>query len=400
MVSPIIIACDKSSSSQFVIAHYPGSVQALYEWTPDECTIEFYMHDLQPSIFESMHKDMPDLLVPPWCENNDAFVAYHRRLLESESVSRRLHLWIDLFFGEALTGQRAIAEKNVVIDAVLWSNGCQEECRGTCHSLFADPHVDEIHRTVSSIRTSRSRFVQLFSFPHPRKHSDLRKTVSVAFRTAFHQGDRDLDGDRASLPSNMHTTDFQSRKLRDATTIGLILKDCYTSARVIPPPAVEEAITNLLMGTLDLQQSLKCLASDGSSTKAFPFPQQLKHVYQLFSNAQSLTFERRKCESYFGSSESTSRSTDASQVLQLIQNAHCLEPLSTAGAGLVLHTILMPLKCNSFIENSTTLSSSFGDLFHNYMVVLARKFSGMFPVPLDNYSSQILAHFNFSLLSS
>ena len=141
-----------------------------------------------------MHSDMPNLLLPPWCENSDAFVAYHRRLLESESVSRRLHLWIDLFFGEALTGKRAIAEKNVVIDAILWSNGCQEKCRGTCHSLFSDSHVDEKHRTVSSIRTSRSRFVQLFSFPHPRKYSDLRKTVSVAFRTAFHQGDRDVGG--------------------------------------------------------------------------------------------------------------------------------------------------------------------------------------------------------------
>ena len=394
------LSSSKIFSSQFLIAHYPGSVQAIYEWTPDECTIEFYMHDLQPSIFESMHSDMPDLLLPPWCENSDAFVAYHRRLLESESVSRRLHLWIDLFFGEALTGKRAIAEKNVVIDAVLWSNGCQEECRGTCHSLFADPHVDEMHWTVSSIRTSRSRFVQLFSFPHPRKYSDLRKTVSDAFRTAFHQGDRDVDGKRASLPGNMDTTYFQSRKLRDATTIGSILKDCYTSARVIPPPAVDEAIKNLLMGTLNLRQSLKYLASDGSSTKVFPFPQQLKYVYQLLSNAQSLTFERKKCDSYFVCKESTSRSTDAAQVLRLIQSAHCLESLSTAGAGLVMHTILKPLEYNSFIENSMTLSSSFGDLFHDYMVVLARKFSGMFPVPLDNNSSQTLTHFNFLLMFS
>ena len=85
----------------------------------------------------------------------------------------------------------------------------------------------------------------------------------------------------------MDTTDFQSRELRDATTIVSILKDCYTSARVTPPPAVDESITNLLMGTLNLRQSLKYLASDGSSTKSFPFTQQLKYVYQLLSNAQS-----------------------------------------------------------------------------------------------------------------
>ncbi len=81
-----------------------------------------------------------------------------------------------------------IAEKNIVIDAVLWPNGCQEECRGSCHSLFTDSHVDKMHRAVSSIRTTRSRFVQLFSFRHPSKYSDPTKTVSVAL------GDRDVDG--------------------------------------------------------------------------------------------------------------------------------------------------------------------------------------------------------------
>ena len=106
-------------------------------------------------------------------------------------------------------------------------------------------------------------------------------TVSVVL------GDRDVDGERAPLPCKMDTTDFQSKELRDATIIGTILKDCYTSARVIPPPAVYEAIKNCLMGTLDLRQSLKYLASDGSSTKSFPFPQQLKYCtnYSQMSRA-------------------------------------------------------------------------------------------------------------------
>jgi hypothetical protein len=138
-----------------------------------------------------------------------------------------------------------------------------------------------MHRAVSSIRTSRSRFVQLFSFPHPRKYSDPRKTETVSVAL----GDREVDGERAPLPCKMDTTGFQSRELRDATTIGSILKDCYASARVIPPSCSRRSYKNFFMGTLDLRQSLKYLASDRSSAKSFPFPQQLKYVYHLLSNA-------------------------------------------------------------------------------------------------------------------
>lgn len=73
----------------FVAAHYPGSIQKMYEWTPDEATIEFYDGNIQPCIFCSMHEDMDDLALPPWCNDPDSFISYHRRLLESEHVSRQ-----------------------------------------------------------------------------------------------------------------------------------------------------------------------------------------------------------------------------------------------------------------------------------------------------------------------
>ncbi len=338
----------------FVSAHYPGSVRALYGWTPDEATIEFFMPSA-PCIFRSMHDEMDDLDLPPWCGNSpESFIAYHRRLLESDYVSHRLHSWIDLNFGEALTGKRAISEKNVVLSALPWANGgCQDQCKGSCHSVFAGVPVDE-----KDWMTPSRMFVQIFSGPHPKKHSDLRKaltedvigmrkTVSSALRTVFHQGDMEAadaisEGECAPLPCHDEATDFQLRKQRDISTIGAILKDCYLSARVIPPPVVATAIDELLNGTLDLRQSLKDRPGDGRVTEnSFPFPQQLNGAYQFLSNAQSLTFRRRPSDADFvDDNVSTTRSTDLEQVWRLLQSTRtCLESLpSTWALTSVLHS--------------------------------------------------------------
>ena len=150
----------------FIAEHYPGSIQALYEWSPDEATLDFYMLG-QPDIFRSIHRDMKDLALPSWCNSPNEFIEYHRRLLESDHVSRQLHKWIDITFGHALTGKRAIAEKNVVISAVPFANGgCQDQCQGNCHSIFSGTHTDadEKHRLGK-----HTQFVQLFAFAHPKK---------------------------------------------------------------------------------------------------------------------------------------------------------------------------------------------------------------------------------------
>ena len=85
-------------------------------------------------VFESVHSDLPDLELPPWCYQAapaanttssatataeekraaaERFVVAHRRALESDTVARRLPAWIDLTFGVALTGKRAERAMNV-----------------------------------------------------------------------------------------------------------------------------------------------------------------------------------------------------------------------------------------------------------------------------------------------
>ena len=51
--------------------------------------------------------------LPPWASSPQQFVGLMRQALESDYVSARLHLWIDLIFGYKQRGSQAVQAKNV-----------------------------------------------------------------------------------------------------------------------------------------------------------------------------------------------------------------------------------------------------------------------------------------------
>lgn len=144
---PKEILC-KNVRSRWVPDEYPSSLERLYELTPEECTPEFYT---DPSIFESIHPDLPDLILPSWAASAEDFITHHRSVLEGTYVSQHLNSWIDLIFGYKLSGIASIDSKNVYLSLV---DG---------HSYLTNAGV-----------------VQLFSRPHPVRKTQGFKNIDAS----------------------------------------------------------------------------------------------------------------------------------------------------------------------------------------------------------------------------
>jgi len=318
----------------------------IYQWTPDEATAEFYMAPLAGGIFESKHKNkgMNDLQLPPWCDGSvHEFIKYHRRILESDFVSHWLHLWIDLNFGEALSGEKAVQAKNVVLSCNSWESeelfchsesfetcdgGCQPtlliskktsqpaEYRGTTNihqetlihstkdstTLLGDSSVD------GSPRHHRTGFIQLFCKPHPSRGDTTNKLLSqqeITSNLSSKESD-DLcqhspiiyNGEDVAPPLTLLDRDYELCELSfealqkiDLYSLGMIATQLYHSGRTIPSPSVQSMIEELLDGSANLPDYL----SHGRDTEDIPsnsFPTFcLEDTYDTLARIQNLSID-------------------------------------------------------------------------------------------------------------
>eukprot|EP00743_Colponemidia_sp_Colp-15_P010793 GILK01011936.1.p1 GENE.GILK01011936.1~~GILK01011936.1.p1 ORF type:complete len:874 (-),score=188.69 GILK01011936.1:102-2723(-) len=98
-----------------------------------------------------------DVILPPWAKSPSDFVLRMREALESDYVSSRLHLWIDLIFGCKLHGDEALRADNLFY--YLTYEG----------QVSWDDVKDPVER--SSLLTQIKEFgqcpVKLFHNPHP-----------------------------------------------------------------------------------------------------------------------------------------------------------------------------------------------------------------------------------------
>ena len=253
-------------------SEYPTSVTRIQEWTPDECIPEFFQ---DPTVFRSIHPDLPDLRVPDWCESPESFVAWHKNMLESDPVSCNLHNWIDLYFGYKLSGDAALKAKNV-------------------------PHfLTKKHSAPYNYGVN-----QLFRQPHPRRHvsnclqqyyagGDMKFASEQEPNTL---GDFCTDGHKSSLISielnkEQHTA-FSSCDILDPDIIEDFRGSLYDSSQMEHFDLVQAPPADFTEPLIKKPDDSKRVFTDfeGAKAKHFAFTSIFRAKSEMLDETQMLKY--------------------------------------------------------------------------------------------------------------
>ena len=209
---------------QWVPEEYPSSLEKMYTWTPDECIPEFFT---DPSLFRSIHPDLPDLALPSWASSQEEVIATHRAVLEGDIVSSNLHYWIDIMFGYKLSGHDAVRAKNVYVSLV-------------------DKHKEPKNCGI----------VQLFKSSHPKRLQRSSAPLTVLEWNSY----------------------LSMSSLGDATLFNIQQRPCGENGFISPLSPITSSSQN---GTRD----------SSSSKKGTPEPSNQKTLEDIINNRNPTTLE-------------------------------------------------------------------------------------------------------------
>lgn len=148
----------------------PGNVKELIPefFDPDEEDFLINHQALDLGIRANGER-VDDVILPKWADSPKDFLEKHRQALESDYVSERLHLWIDLIFGRR---QRSIEDNNL-FHPLTYEGAVDLE-------LIEDPF--ERFATEQQINEFGQTPRQLFRYDHPQKFSSkpIVKSLFIA----------------------------------------------------------------------------------------------------------------------------------------------------------------------------------------------------------------------------
>jgi hypothetical protein len=109
-----------------------------------------------------------DVELPPWADSPRDFIRKHAKALESEYVSERLHLWIDLIFGCKQQGRAAVEAHNLFYYLTYEGAVDLEAIKNETERNALQIQIEEFGQTPK----------QLFTYSHPRR-SDTEALLSL-----------------------------------------------------------------------------------------------------------------------------------------------------------------------------------------------------------------------------
>lgn len=118
-------------------------------------------------------EEVGDVELPPWAETPRDLVKKLRLALESPTVSKSIHLWIDLIFGFKNCGEEAEAADNIFYPL------CYEG------GVDLDAIVDLEERFALEVQISEFGQVpkQIFTRPHPHRYTSLPAQIHANVKT-------------------------------------------------------------------------------------------------------------------------------------------------------------------------------------------------------------------------